>query len=453
MIFGGSAFFPFISFFSPGSSLVGYLGIFSSWMVIGIPVFAMVLLISKYFSPFRLKRNVKHGMWAFWFINLLAFVLIGVQLAFDFKSSSSIQESIVLDEIVGDTLNLNIESYEFDNDAFIQFATIDYHAGQMFVEDVNLRIEKSDQDKIELIKKINSQGRNDKHATKRAMEVESKFDIVGNTLNLQGYYSLRKGNKYRAQEVDYILKVPAGTHLNINKNADRFLSWRSFDQRFEIPNEINNYYWEINDEGLFSNAWIKENNYEKVLEYKNVRQLNIEGNLTVDITKGESGKIRLVGNEKEAETVELINQDERLNIQYDVDGEKESIALYVEIPAIDFLHLKNTLEARIEGFNEESLEIHNSYGGDLKAYIEVVNLKLTLEGRNECAIIGEGSNLNIQMYEGAKLDGERYGVKTAEITGQLRRMSKIKVSDQLTMELNDADYLKVYGDPTVTHIE
>ena len=85
-------------------------------------------------------------------------------------------------------------------------------------EDVNLRIVKSESDKFELVKNINSRGRNQDEARKYMSNVDYKMENVGNELRLAHEFQIPKGTKWRDQTVNLTLKVPVGKSIKIKRD-------------------------------------------------------------------------------------------------------------------------------------------------------------------------------------------------------------------------------------------
>lgn len=419
-------------------------------MVIGIPILALLVRIARFFGPYRLKRKFSKGMWAFWGINFFALAVIASQFGMQFRNHETLEDRFLLDEVTGDTLHIHMGE-SFVNKGLFRLDPIYYDHGVLKSKDVNVRIENSDNDKLELVKRVYSNGENRNRAVKRAKEVKADFSVEDNTLSLPAFYTLNRGEKFRGQDVNFIIKVPKGMKIKMNDQMRRHLSWRSFDERFEVPSKIHHYIWEIDNTGMFSSAWNKENNYERILDFNNFERLNIEGNIKVDIIKSDRFNLKLIGKESISKNADVVQQDETLSIIADSGYKKDALNLYIEMPELAYLHLKKTRDVRIEGFEQDTMEIVNNQSSDIRAYINVQDLGVRLDGRHELVIIGSGQNLNLNLKNGAKMDGERFLVNDASIKGSLNRISKLHVKEKLETEVNNPSYIKLYGEPEITY--
>jgi hypothetical protein len=111
-------------------------------------------------------------------------------------------------------------------------------------------------------------------------KINYNFDIQGNRINLDNYFTTAFENKFRNQEVHVYLYLPEGTVLYPDESISKFLSSHNSD--IDIYYGKENYYYKVNnkemeclncpnkdnDEPLDENLSIKLNNKEIQINVK-----------------------------------------------------------------------------------------------------------------------------------------------------------------------------------------
>ena len=107
--------------------------------------------------------------------------------------------------------------------------------------------------KVEVIKR--SSGRSEISAAKRAEELLYNFQISGDTLFLDEYFTIPAGHKWTADNIRINLSVPKGTILRFDSASENLLhrhSWYEDDEDSDSIRSSGKSSWELTDKGLKS---------------------------------------------------------------------------------------------------------------------------------------------------------------------------------------------------------
>jgi hypothetical protein len=203
----------------------------------------------------------------------------------------------------------------------------------------------------------------------------------------------------------------------------------------------------MGENGMVAAEYVASMRYEKVLDNKNFDKINLKGKIHVSIQKGDKFKAKLIGKEDLVEGVEIVQQNEMLSIETSKSDYHSYVRLLIEMPELTNLHTSKTLDIRIEGFDQDEMEIQHNGKSELKAFINVKNLNLLLDGESNVEFTGSGEELNLQIYNYAKFRGENFIVNNAKLKANRYSLAAIHAKDLIEYDV-DHDYrLKIYGDP------
>jgi len=247
----GAAFTPFVDFFFEGQRSIGYLGIFNGLSIVTISLLGFVLLLAKYFRGYRVKPGVRVALGIFWLANVFSFTNCGISTAKQWRYSAEHIETQTLDKMETDLVELEVERIP-RNKFLVQFGDIYMDDKTMKIDDVQLRIKNSDNEKIYIKKRITSFGKNSKEAMDIASSIAVPLEIKDGKIVINPEISLQKGDKYRGQEVDIDLYVPLGTNLKMNNEVRRVISYSSFDDygRHNWGYNYAEHEWKMGENGL-----------------------------------------------------------------------------------------------------------------------------------------------------------------------------------------------------------
>ena len=418
-------------------------------MLVGVPAVSLTFLISRLVFNKRISPHWKAGMWSFWVINLISFFAIGSTQVRHFNRGEQITNTIDLSVINSDTLIIDMEPNPYD-DAMIVIGDLHLADTELVSYNVNLRVVKSEGDNFEL-KQVNaSRGRDLQNANKLASEIGYNYSIRENKLSLPEIFTIGKGSKWRAQSVIMTLSVPEGKTIRFENDADDLLRRIDIDRDVERPWLHSGQYWVMEKNGLVNIDWTKKNKKDKELDFKDFSRLQLEGKMKVQISKGDDFKVTVTGKENYLNRIEVVQLEKTLSLITDLQNPSSPIRVYVTMPSLQSLDVRDTDDVKVDGFVESKMQLKNDGSYEIKAFINVDSLFLFQDGRGKIDVRGSGKYLKADLDNNGKIDTERFSVNTAEIRAKEYSKASLAVSDVLIIKRDDLSRISVDGEPEIT---
>ncbi|HVA98555.1 MAG TPA: PspC domain-containing protein, partial [Bacteroidia bacterium] len=244
-----------ISFFNSQQQI--YLTVIALFLIIGIPTFYLI------YRSFRTILNVKSNhhwlrfiTYPLWIIGLLIGFYVTMDLVSSFSESSKISETIVLKQPINTTLYLKgTESKSDDNTDYKSFSLHRNHHNHFYFNGIyfsgisvnnlyaNLKIVPSKTDSFQLEVTKTSYGSDKKEAFVFAKDIRYSFIQNDSILNFDPIFKLSDNEKWRNQQLTFILKVPQNKIIFIENSSKNMLD--------DIDNVTNTY-----DGDMVNRRWI-----------------------------------------------------------------------------------------------------------------------------------------------------------------------------------------------------
>jgi len=248
---------PFMShlFVSKAAFVWAWIGTF---LALGLPFIMLVYGGIRYLlnikSTNRMINMVALGLWITGVVICLS---IGLKTAKQFSSKESIKEQINLLQPAKGTLYLAVKGNQADDDKYDNDVDIDGDGGFSFsfnnesvkLSEVKLDIVKSNSDQFELTRILYARGRTRQEAASNAQKISYSISQTDSAVTFDRAFELMAGEKFRAQRMQLILKVPVGKKIYLAGNMSKLI--------YDIDNVENiwdhdmvNRTWEMTEQGL-----------------------------------------------------------------------------------------------------------------------------------------------------------------------------------------------------------
>lgn len=244
------------------------LGMFGLALFFGVPVLMMLYGgIKLLFRIVYTNRWLNLGMGITWLVGLIIALYVGIATGKDFGNNGKIKEQVQLTQ--HDTLyltlndnkhllaeySLNDDVIEYDHGkVHIRRHNGEYHIGKKgeaktIIGHASLNIVPSLTDHFELYVIKEARGEDRRSATERAKAISYKVEQKDSVVTFDDLFTVNASEKFRAQEVTVVLKVPRGKVIHLNKNMENFI-WDVENVTNTYDADIVNRRWIMNKDGL-----------------------------------------------------------------------------------------------------------------------------------------------------------------------------------------------------------
>lgn len=239
-----------------------YLGLVCFFLVLGIPTLMMIYKGIR--MVFRINRPDKIvGIIALctWILGLTGAVFAGISVGKGFREEASIHEYFPLQNAKTDTLYLGVNvDHDMENKDYHSHWNHRYHfanrwkavstnGGEVKFGEFGLQIIPSDVDSIQLLIYKEAYGFDKREAQERAKSITYKISQKDSLIMFNSYFTLGKGQHWRAQNIHLELLVPKNKVIYLAGTMDGLLS--------DIENTSNTLdedmvdrRWKMTDKGL-----------------------------------------------------------------------------------------------------------------------------------------------------------------------------------------------------------
>ena len=171
----------------------------------------------------------------------------------DFKTTNSLTEQHTISNI-GNTLYVKINDSNPTNFSNIKFEVNNYKIAiidnkELIIARPKLIVKKSDTEQTFIESKKSARGKNLKRASFEAETIIHQFNINGDTLIIDPYFTLEKEHKWRQQSVELSIELPKGKTLYLDQNLLPILYKANNEQNLWEP-DMTGQYWKMGDKKL-----------------------------------------------------------------------------------------------------------------------------------------------------------------------------------------------------------
>jgi len=329
------------------------------------------------------------------------------------------------------------------------FPNLTFTKGGLVSENVHFDVVKGNSDKIVVETKVHSHGKSFADAKSLVKKIELSHSLEDNVLQLPKDFTIARGSKFRAQEVQYVIHIPEGKNIEFDESvADIIWDHGYFRDRIR-PKNLEKYTWTMTDDGLASVGWDKEYRAERIIDSESLENLNIDGRIATSITYADKPEILLRGPKVEIERIEKVVTDGTTSLI--VGGWLSNrVTLEIKTPKLSSLQAKGLSTLKIEGFKQKDMELNFSgdrYKNEVKAYVDVENLVCNVGGSNDITLLGSGKNLLVNILDGSRITAEHYKAENVIVKGDIYSNSSFYASESFDCDKHERHSITLYGNP------
>jgi phage shock protein PspC (stress-responsive transcriptional regulator) len=262
-VVGISILYPYLHFFASGASWVLGLGIVNLLLLVLIPIFAVALSLTNTVFNNRTPKALSNWLGVLWTINFVSLSIIGSIHVREFGDRSEfLVRQDVLELSTEQPVKLSMSDVPGTSDRLAigraPNPLLRHKDGFLYFSAVNLSIEPSQTDEMVLIQSHQSQGRDRDMAELHAQSIRHAHSLDGHHLNIHKSYELDAKGKWRGQIVHYILQLPVGASVEIDRSTFGRIWHMDKVQSPKQPSIRQCQTWVMTEEGLLCATWPEE---------------------------------------------------------------------------------------------------------------------------------------------------------------------------------------------------
>lgn len=246
-------------------------GMIGAIFAIGIPVFALIYTgIKLLFNLKYSNRWLNLSLAIIWLAGLAICLTIGINTGKDFSEQGKIKDQIAVNT-KSDTLYLDLsktksilakyniseeEFYDYDRHGKtrINIGRDDYHVAEsgnskFIVGRAYLNITSSNNGSVELYVIKRARGETKRMGLDRARAIQYNLSVKDSLILFDELFTVQPNQKLRGQDLQVILKIPAGKVIKLDKSLEHFID--------DVENVTNTYdadmvgrRWKMTEDGL-----------------------------------------------------------------------------------------------------------------------------------------------------------------------------------------------------------
>jgi len=215
-------------------------------VLLGAPVLALIYAGAKLLFGIKRHTGIGTALGIIWLVGIGASIIIGLQMASQFKSESKITEYYNIESIYDEyviELNEDILPGEeiislIDSEFLLSIDKSNIYYGMP-----ELNIEKSYKDSVQLRIVKSSRGSSRRASTDNAKNIDYRVEQQGELLSFNSFISFDRQHKIRGQDVQLTLLLPIGKTVYLDHSIQELI--------YDIENVTN-----TSDDNMLGKKWI-----------------------------------------------------------------------------------------------------------------------------------------------------------------------------------------------------
>lgn len=276
-----------------------YLGLIGIAIFFGTPIVMMIYGGVKLLFKIKYSNrwiNLSAGV--IWLTGFVMLLYVGIKTGSDFSKTAKVRENVAVVPhqtlylkmhempINYEELNISDKDEEGEKNYRINHRDNDYmignsHGIKYLLGHAQLNIIKSQTDKIDLVIVKEAKGHDKRIATERAKNIVYSVSQKDSVLEFDNLFKIANADKFRAQDLSIILKLPVGKIVYLDKSLANVM--------YDIENVTNTY-----DGDMINRRWIMTENGLKCIDCEGL--ISVDEHYSDDSNDGdENVKINVNG--------------------------------------------------------------------------------------------------------------------------------------------------------------
>ncbi|PTB95925.1 hypothetical protein C9994_09675, partial [Marivirga lumbricoides] len=419
-------------------------------------IFIIISGVSVLAKRWVLNKTVGFSMLAVWVIGIVlsAILIPATILKFDERGTYSEVKTFKIGE--GKTAFLKVNEIGYEEFKYSSLTLKGYDGNEFKLE-----------------KDFRSQGSSRMDAEENAKMITHDAVLEQDSvLVIDSHFKFKKDALFRGQQLKMTLYIPYNQPFQMDRDMQYLLRNTIYINGYntrQIPYNT----WMFNSEGLQcltcdekqSKAPAVVDNYfyrtpfeisgemnPEIYSFDNFDEISGGTGLFLEIHQGDEYKVAVFSDEDNLEDLEIINDNGKLDISYNVDNwgwrnTVPDIKCVITVPSLEKISLSSGAIAHLIDFKEDDLRIELNSAGSLYAKGSFGNLRVELSSAAKAVLAGKANYLNADASSAAQLEAFDLLVSRANIDVSSTAKAEVNVEESLDADASSAGRINYKGSP------
>ena len=400
-----------------------------------------------------MSSSVGWSILGIWMIAVLGTFATVPNVVRDFRDEgyNDVSETFTMS---ADTVTLSLRDYEVESRGSIRYRNRNRRDFNFESEFTDLDIRASRDNTWRMDKRATARGRNTEDADRNAEEIEYNYQINTNEIIFDPELKLSEDAKFRFQDLDMTLYIPANQPFKINRDMSRLLKYFSYRYTWW---EVYRNTWMFDEDGTLQCLSCTEeersssSNFateKKSFDYSNFSELSIYASIPVNIVYGESYEVSITGSESKFDELSFRMSEDNLIVSTKEDFSSWSgTELTIQIPELDNLNLNDDANITLNGTNLEQTRIvvRNNSRLQLTGDFNKLTMLVLNDGRVDSQ--AQIDNLTMEVMDKGRFYGYEGEVVDCELTTNSEARARLNVREYLSVDAGGFSSIRYKGSP------
>ena len=445
------------------------LTVLAFFLVIGIPVISFLYLgIKILFNVKTSNHIIGKTLFGLWVIGIIMTGVVAASTSVEFRERETIEEQMELHQLQADTIYMDVfrNTETRTKFGFGRRENIVLNKDHYYLDNIRFTIEKSPDNRLELVKTVTSEGPSEDDALAYARAARYPIEIGDSSkISFPDYFVLDKDIPFRGQELRMILYVPEGKTLYLSPKMKKII-YNIDDVHDMYDNRMVGHFWQMKREGLTCLDCYKKNSENKII-YEEAKvytldsfsKINISHAFKVRLIQGDEYKVVVHSDDEEAfRDIEIsvikgklvVESEEDKWIDWNIFSDYDEVPLLeITLPEVDEIEFTGAIKAESEHIRTEDIKIELTGASKLDMSIEARNVSLEASGASEITLGGETQMLEIELVGASDLDAGKLKSQRIKVRAAGASKARVYATEKLDAEAVGASSVRYLGNPEV----
>ncbi len=328
-------------------------------------------------------------------------------------------------------------------------------------EGAGLRILGSEDSLYRVTTIYRSQGSTRMIAEENAKMISYGVSVEDSVITFDSNVKFAEDAVFRGQRVFTNLYVPYGAQFKMD-NSLRYILRNSLYSYNYDRSELNQMIWTMDEEkGLVcltcpepepepepAEADNGSDSFAIIQTLSPFRELEVSGNATINIMRGDEFKI-LVNDDNDEAWGETKMEQDNVRLRLETSETLESLAFTITVPELEGIILSGDSRAIITDLQQNFFRIIMEDNSSLIADVEIQEVEIELEDNATAELHGSGRDFDADIQGFAKLNAFEYNVSNATIRARGQSRAEILSNGRVYLDKNITSQVDIQGNAQI----